>query len=315
MKEDGLMPSLQSRMARALVRLDSLLTLHGRAPLEYQRFLFNEVAPRLTGKVPGVRREPADIPGIHAEWLIPEMEAGDGALLYLHGGGYVNGSAASHRGLASRIALAAGCRALAIDYRLAPEHRFPAAVEDAAKAYRWLLTQGYAPEKTVIGGDSAGGGLSVAVMVFLRDAGGPLHAAALLLSPWTDLEVTGESCRTVGRQDPMLSPWLLKKYARLYLGGQDPRHPLASPLHADLRGLPPMLIQVGTCEILLDDALRLAAGAEKDGVEVRLEVEEGMFHVWQYFAPLVPESREAVERLGRFARGHTSKVSRSAPIS
>lgn len=296
------MPSLQFRLAKALVRLDTLLTLYGYAPLRYRRFLFDKVAPRLARKVPGVRSEPADLPGIPAEWLIPEgCEAGK-AILYLHGGGYAIGCIDSHRSLASQIASAAGCRALIVGYRLAPEDPFPAAVEDAAAAFRWLLSRGYAPHRVAVAGDSAGGGLAVALMVYLREAGDPLPAAALLLSPWTDLEVTGGTCGTVGRKDPMLTPKILRDYARLYLGSRDSRDPLASPLYADLRGLPPMLIQVGTEEILLDDARRLARRAEEAGVEVRLEVEEGMFHVWQFFSPTVPESKEAVERLGGFAR-------------
>ncbi len=303
------MPSFGLHMAKAIVRFNSFLLLFGYGPLKYQRFLFNRVAPRLIPKTPGVASEPAELPRIPAQWLIPEKATEGQALLYLHGGGYVNGSIASHQGLASQIALAAGCRALIIDYRLAPENRFPAAVEDATASYRWLLSQGYKPDGIVIGGDSAGGGLAVATMISLRDSGDPLPAAALLLSPWTDLEVVGESLRTVGRKDPMLSPRVLKGYSRMYLGGKDPRDPLASPIYANLEGLPPLLIQVGTCEILLDDARRLADRAEKDGVDVELEMRDGMFHVWQFFSPLAPESREAVERLGRFARKHLSASS------
>ncbi len=296
------MPSFQFHVAKALVRFNSLLTLYGYSPVGYRRFLFNQVVPRLARKVPGVRSKPENVSGIPAEWLIPENAAKDQALLYLHGGGYVIGSIASHRELASQIAAAIGCRGLIVDYRLAPENKFPAAVEDAAISFRWLLSQGYAPEKIVIAGDSAGGGLCVAAMLSLRDSGDPLPAAALLLSPWTDLEVVGESLNTVGRKDPMLTYKMLKDYARLYLGGRDPRDPLASPIHADLKGLPPMLIQVGTCEVLLDDARRLAQRAKEGGVEVELEVREGMFHVWQFFSPIVPESREALGELGRFAR-------------
>lgn len=299
------MPSFRFHVAKALVHLDSFLTLYGFTPIAYRRFLFDRVAPRLTGRVPGVRIEQASVDGMRAEWLVPERADGERVLLYLHGGGYVIGSAASHRGLASRIALACGFRALAVDYRLAPEHPFPAAVEDAAGALRWLVSRGYAPGKTVIAGDSAGGGLAVAAMLLLRDRGEPLPAAALLLSPWTDLEVTGESCRSARRKDPMLSPRILRDYARLYLQGKDPRDPLASPIHADLGGLPPMLIQVGTHEVLLDDSRRLAERARGAGVDVHLQVEEGMFHVWQYFTPFVPESREAVEKLAAFARRHT----------
>lgn len=294
------MPSMSFRIAKAAERVSSLLMLNGYSPVGYQRFLFNKVAPHFAKKVGGVRSEPAQIPGIHAEWLVPEGSSSDRALLYLHGGGYVIGSIESHRNLASQIAAAAGCRALIIDYRLAPENRFPAAVEDAVSSYRWLVLQGYEPAKTAIAGDSAGGGLTAAALVSLRDSGDPLPAAAMLLSPWTDLEVSGESCRTVGWRDPLVSRGILRNYARCYVGTADPRGPLASPIHADLKGLPPLCIHVGTCEVLLDDARRLAERARQDGVEVDLFVCDGMIHVWQFLSPLVPEGREAIEKLGEF---------------
>jgi acetyl esterase/lipase len=296
------MPSVSFRIVKAIVRLNGLLMLDGFGPVKYQRFLFSEVAPRLAKKVSGVRSEPADTPGIPAEWLIPDGAASDQVLLYLHGGGYVIGSINSHRGLASQIASAARLRALIIDYRLAPENKFPAAVEDAVASYRWLLSQGYKPEKIAIAGDSAGGGLTAATLVSLRDSGDPLPAAALLLSPWTDLEVIGESCNAVGWRDPLVSKGILRKYTRMYMGGKDPRDPLASPIYADLKGLPPLCIHVGTCEVLLDDAKRLAERAEQDGVSVDLDICEGMFHVWQFFSPMVPESKEAIEKLGNFIR-------------
>jgi acetyl esterase/lipase len=296
------MPSANFRVVKMIVRLNSFLLLDGFGPVKYQRFLFSEIAPRLAKKVRGVRSEPADLPGIPAEWLIPDNSANDQALLYLHGGGYVIGSIKSHRGLASQIAAAARCRALLIDYRLAPENKFPAAVEDAVASYRWLLSQGYEPGKIAIAGDSAGGGLTAATLVSLRDAGDPLPAAALMLSPWVDLEVSGESCKTVGWRDPLVSERILKRYTRSYLGGKDPRDPLASPIYADLKGLPPLCIHVGTCEVLLDDAKRLAERAEQAGVPVTLDICEEMFHVWQFFSPMVPESKEAVEKLGRFVR-------------
>jgi len=298
------MPSVNFRIAKAAERVISLLMLNGYSPVKYQRFLFSKVAPRFAVKVGGVRSELADIPGIRAEWLIPEGSRSDCALLYLHGGGYVIGSIDSHRNLASQIAAASGCRALIVEYRLAPENRFPAAVDDAAVSYRWLIAQGYEPAKTAIAGDSAGGGLTAAVLVSLRDSGDPLPAAAMLLSPWTDLEVSGESCRTIGWRDPLVSKGILKNYARSYLGTMDPRDPLASPIYADLKGLPPLCIHVGTCEVLLDDARRLAERARQEGVEVELFVCEDMIHVWQFLSPIVPESREAIEKLGSFFRAN-----------
>ncbi len=296
------MPSLRFRLAELLVRLSRVVQMESFSTIAYQRWWFDGVVPRLATPVKGVSHRAEDVRGLRAEWAVPEG-AGDGpAILYLHGGAYVVGSAGSHRPLVSRLAREAGCRALSLEYRLAPENPFPAAVEDAAGAYEWLLDAGCGAERTALAGDSAGGGLAVAAMVFLRDRGFPLPAAACLFSPWTDLEVRGESVETVGRKDPMLSARALRREAAMYLAGEDPRNPLASPVYADLAGLPPLLIQAGTREILLDDARRLAERAEEAGVEVELDVREGMFHVWQFFTPLVPESNAALEKAGRFLR-------------
>jgi acetyl esterase/lipase len=224
-------------------------------------------------------------------------------LLYLHGGGYLLGSIATHRALAARIAEAAGIRALIIDYRLAPEHPFPAALEDALAAYDFLLGQGFAPERVAIGGDSAGGGLTLATLLSLRDSGRPLPGAAIALSPWTDLAATGESIQT--RDDPMLgSKDDLVATASLYLDGADPRTPTASPLYADLAGLPAIAIQVGTAEKLLDDSTRVADRIRGAGGQVDLEVYDDLIHVFQSLAPHVPESLEAIEKLGSFLKRH-----------
>jgi acetyl esterase/lipase len=214
--------------------------------------------------------------------------------------GYVIGSINTHRDLASRLSLAAAARVLLIDYRLAPEHPFPAAVDDATAAYRWLLSSGADPSHMVIAGDSAGGGLTVATLVALRDAGTPLPAAGVCLSPWVDLECSGESMTTKAAADPMVRRDGLMKMAEWYLAGQPPRTPLAAPLYADLSGLPPLLIQVGTAEVLLDDSTRLAERARKAGVTVTLEPWEDMIHVWQAFAALLPEGRQAIDRIGEF---------------
>jgi acetyl esterase/lipase len=225
-------------------------------------------------------------------------------MLYLHGGGYVIGSITTHRELAGRLSRAAAARVLIIDYRLAPEHPYPAAVEDATTAYRWLLQNGAMPARTVIAGDSAGGGLTVATLLALRDAGEPLPAAGVCLSPWTDMEGIGESMRTKAGVDPIVQRAGLLHFADLYLHGADPRSPLAAPLYANLQGLPPLLIQVGTRETLLDDATRLATRAQAEGVEVTLEPWEDMIHVWQLFAPLLPEGQQAIERIGEYVRQH-----------
>jgi len=248
---------------------------------------------------------PVDVAGIAAEWVCAPGVQQDRVLLYLHGGGYVIGSVDTHRGLIARLSKAANCRALALDYRLAPEHRYPAAVEDATKAYRWLLSQGIAPGKIAIAGDSAGGGLTMATLVALRDAGDPLPAAAAPISPWVDLEGTGESMKTRVDVDPMVEPSGLFGMAKIYLGDADPRQPTASPVHAELSGLPPLLIQVGDLETLLDDSTRLAARAKAAGVDATLEVWPEMVHVWHLFAPMLPEGREAIARIGAFLQEKT----------
>ncbi|MBI4518222.1 MAG: alpha/beta hydrolase [Deltaproteobacteria bacterium] len=249
-----------------------------------------------------VTLDPVDAGGVPAVWVTTPGARRDAVILYLHGGGYVVGSITSHRDLAARLSRAAAARVLLLDYRLAPEHPHPAAVEDATAAYRWLLSTAVAPARIVIGGDSAGGGLTVAALVALRDAGQPLPAAAVCLSPWVDLEGLGDSMTTKAAVDPMVQRDGLSKMAEMYLAGQDPRTPLAAPLYANLSGLPPLLIQVGTAETLLDDSTRLAERARKAGVSVTLEPWEDMFHVWQAFAALLPEGQQAIDRIGTFIR-------------
>jgi len=256
-----------------------------------------------TAQLPaGLIRESREVNGVPAEWVSARGAAADRAVLYLHGGGYVLGSIGTHRELAARISQAAGTRCLVIDYRLGPEYPFPAAVEDAVRAYRWLLDAGYAPERLAIAGDSAGGGLTVATLLALRDARLPLPATAVCISPWVDLAGEGESMTTREKVDPMVTRAPLLAMAKNYLGGADPKTPLASPLYGDLRGLPPLLIQVGDHETLLDDSTRLAERARKAGVEVELEVWPEMIHVWHAFAALVPEGRDAIERIGAHLR-------------
>ena len=249
-----------------------------------------------------VKREQVNAAGVPAEWVVAENVDPDRVILYLHGGGYVIGSINTHRELGSRLSRAAAARVLLIDYRLAPEHPHPAAVDDAVAAYRWLLSLGVNPSRLAIAGDSAGGGLTVATLVAVRDAGLPMPATGVCLSPWVDLEGIGESMTTKAAADPMVQRDGLLKMAAAYLAGQNPRTPLASPLYADLSGLPPLLIQVGTAETLLDDSTRLAERARKSGVHVTLEPWEDMIHVWQAFASLLPEGRQAIDRIGEFIR-------------
>jgi epsilon-lactone hydrolase len=262
---------------------------------------------RISERVPAdVICEKVDAGGVKAEWIAAPSAATDRVILYLHGGGYVVGSINTHRAMVSRIARASNGRALSIDYRLAPEHPFPAAVEDATASYKWLLAQGYKPGKIVIAGDSAGGGLTIAALLAIRDAGLPMPAGAVPISPWTDLEGTGESVRTRAARDVMVTQDNLQSSAKQYYGTNDPKDPLVSPVHANYRGLPPMLIQVGDAEILLDDATRVAKSAKAAGVEVDLEVWDEMPHVWHVFAKYLPEGQQAIDKIGKFVIARTS---------
>ncbi len=252
---------------------------------------------------PDVRVERTRVGDFAAEWITSPAADSERVILYLHGGGYVVGSLNTHRELASRVGHAGGARVLTIDYRLAPEHPHPAAVDDAVAAYRWLVARGTAPERLAIAGDSAGGGLTIATLLALRDLGEPLPGGAVCFSPWVDLEATGDSMDT-NRDDPMLNRALILYFARLYLGPgtTDPRTPLAAPLHADLRGLPPLHVQASRHEVLRDDAVRLAEKARAAGVECELDLTDEMPHVWQIFASILPEGREAIARAGAFLR-------------
>ena len=249
---------------------------------------------------------PVNAGGVPAEWISTPGAANDRVVLYLHGGGYVLGSVNTHREMLIRLSRAASARVLALNYRLAPEHPFPAAVEDAAAAYRWLLSQDVKPNRIVVAGDSAGGGLTVAALVAIREAKLPVPAAGVCLSPWVDLEGIGESMTSKAKIDPMVQKEGLLGMASLYLNGKDPRTPLAAPLYADLKGLPPLLIHVGEAETLLDDATRLTERAKAAGVKVNLEVWPEMVHVWHLFASVLPEGQQALEGIGKFVREQTA---------
>ena len=255
-------------------------------------------------KVPrDVNCEPIDVAGIPAEWISAPEAKNDHIILYLHGGGYVKGSINIHREFMSRISRASKARVLIIDYRLAPEHPFPAAVEDASTAYQWLIEdQEIAPNNLIIAGDSAGGGLTLATLINLRDKGTPLPAAAVCLSPWTDLGLTGESYKTKARIDPMVTIDGLMFATQLYLGSTDYTNPLASPLYGDLKGLPPLLILVGTTEVLLDDSVEFVKKAKKDGVDAILDIWDDMPHVFPLFAAFAPEGQQGIEKIGEFMK-------------
>jgi monoterpene epsilon-lactone hydrolase len=292
-------------------QLDSLITLLRSRPgpetpdVAEVRARFEKMGEFLGG-APDGKCEKVDAGGVPAEWVTAPGCDPMRAVLYLHGGGYVIGSINTHRRLAYDISAASGARVLVIDYRLAPEHPFPAAIEDAATAWRWLLQQGFAPSRLAIAGDSAGGGLTLATLVNLRDRKLGLPACAVAISPWVDLEGVGTSITARVAQDPMVQKDGLLWMAGLYLNGKDAKTPLAAPLHAELKGLPPILVQVGTAETLLDDATRIAEKLHAAGVDVRLAIWPNMLHVFPLFAPILSEGRDGCLEIGGFIRSKTA---------
>ncbi len=249
-----------------------------------------------------VKVEQAEVHGLNAEWLTPKGAQENKLLIYLHGGAYVMGNCATHRQLVSYLAKFSGIKALLPEYRLAPEHPFPAAVDDAVGLYRSLLADGYAASDIVFAGDSAGGGLAMATLLSLRDSREPLPAAACLLSPWLDLAATGESMTTRARKDPWFQPEDMPIVAAYYCREDQLRHPLVSPVYADLSGLPPLYIQVGEDEILLSDSTRAAEKVKAAGGDVEIEIWPGMWHVFQAFLRQMPESSKAAKKIGKFVQ-------------
>jgi epsilon-lactone hydrolase len=271
-------------------------------PIETQRKLLEPKRPP-TDVVRSSTATPARIAGVPSYWVERPESARDRVVVYLHGGGYSVGSFRSHTDLVARICKESGARTLVPEYRLAPEHPFPAQLEDSVKVYRHLLDTGFDPSRIVLAGDSAGGGLTVSTLLALRGAGVPMPAAAVLLSPWTDLEARGASVETNAEWD-YITRRGLDVYVRRFVRRHDLRNPMAAPAYAELHGLPPLLIQVGEAEALRDDAVTLAERARAAGVAVELEIWPDMIHVFQAFASLSAEAREAVERVGAFCRLH-----------
>ncbi|PWR21992.1 alpha/beta hydrolase [Zavarzinia compransoris] len=263
----------------------------------------------LFGHTPaGVAVEPVAVGPLAAEWMRAPGTRRDRAVLYLHGGGFQVGSPLSHRELMAAISAAAGCAVLGLAYRLAPEHRFPAALEDAVAAYGWLRAAGFAPGRLAFAGDSAGGGLALSTLLALRGKGQALPAAAALLSVWTDLTASGESYRTRSAADPIHQRPMIQAMAAQYLGEDgDPMDPLASPLFADPRGLPPLLLQVGDRETVLSDSVAFAERAQAAGVAAELQVYPDMIHVFQQFPRDLPEARAAIAAIGDFLAAHFDK--------
>lgn len=264
----------------------------------------------LGGVSKNIKIEKINIDEIQAEWLVPTPSGAghEKVILFLHGGGYVTGSIEDHRMMCGLFAAHTGTKVLIPEYRLAPEHPFPAALDDTLKVFHWLLAQGYAPENIILAGDSAGGGLSVATVLALKEKSGSLPAAVVCLSPWTDLALTGSSHTTKAKAEAILNKDVLHEWALCYTDESNLINPLVSPVYGDFHGFPPLLIQVGSEEVLLDDSILLAEKARSAGVEVTLKIWDGMWHVWQALGDLIPENKKTFEEIGQFVQGQFVKI-------
>ncbi|HLM56029.1 MAG TPA: alpha/beta hydrolase [Pyrinomonadaceae bacterium] len=302
------MNSWQARLFNSGVRLLLRRARWGgdeRAVARRARRLFGSPLIIRRARTFGLRVEPVrGEGGVRGEWLTP-AEAGPGVVLYIHGGGYVSCSPSTHRPIAAALARGAARRVFSLDYRLAPEHRYPAALDDAVGAYRWLLGQGVPAATISLAGDSAGGGLVLGTLLRLRDAGRALPACAVCFSPWTDLAGTGESVAGNDGRCQMFRPANIGEFASAYLGAASPLDAYASPVYADLGGLPPVLLQVGSTELLLDDSRRVHSKILEAGGRSELEVYEDIFHCWQMLDGIVPEAGEALRRASHFIRTHS----------
>jgi len=296
---DGPM-SWQARILLTVMRVQRFFTA-SRTKLDVARDRAENESFAKTFKPLGrVDMQRVDANGVPAAWFTPPEDVTGRVILYAHGGSYNAGSVTSHIPLTGNIALLTRSRLLSLDYRLAPEHPYPAAIDDALAAYRWLLSQGINPQRIALAGDSAGGGLMLALLLVLRDQGVPLPAAAVGLSALTDLTCSGYTWTKNEKADFMIKRVPTLESAQLYLRDTDPKTPLASPLFGNLHGLPPILLQVGSDEALRSDSVVFAENARESGVDVRLEIWKGMQHEWQYAAALLPEGRQAIEHIRDF---------------
>lgn len=275
-------------------------------PVEKVRAGYDRMPPPVP---PDIKVEQGTVGGVPGLWFTPPGADHDApVVLYFHGGGYTIGSPRSHAEMTARIARSARARLFSVEYSLSPEHVFPAALDDALAAYVGLLADRMSPARLAVAGDSAGGGIAMAMLVSLRDAGRPLPACAVTLSAWADLSCSSGSYAANVDLDALVTTEMGRQNAASYLGGHDPRDPLASPVFADLTGLPPLLMQVGSDEMLLDDTLHLAAHARAAGVEVDLQVADGMMHVYQLLTWLIPQAVPALEEAGTFIRRHVTSA-------
>ncbi|MBL4821224.1 MAG: alpha/beta hydrolase [Gammaproteobacteria bacterium] len=299
------MRSWQSYLITTVLKLSSRRGKDDSISYPEQRENFETMMNKWFSEPLGVDHREQNIEGVMCDWADSGQKEVNRTVLYLHGGGYCVGSPKAYRDLTSRLALAAEAKVLAVDYRLGPEHKHPAALEDALTCYRWLIAEGTRAEQIIIAGDSAGGGLTLATMVALKQAGDPLPGAAVCLSPWADLTTTGDSMVTNAKADPVLSKESLDSFTDCYLGDADVRDPLLSPCFADLSGLPPLLVQVGSTEVLYDDARRVVEKVLAAGGQAELDAWTGMPHIWQAFAAKLPEGRAAIVKIGQFIQANT----------
>lgn len=303
------MQSLRSRIFIWLIRNRHLLQLKLKPEVVDETFSvteFRKGVDKVTArmKMPkGVATRETDANGIHAEWILPEQSRGGKALLYIHGGGFISGSCRTHRMHVAKFAIESGLESLVFDYRLAPEHPFPAALEDCVSVYMWLLEQGYDASEVVVGGESAGGTLTLSLLLALKERGASLPKAAFSISPVTDLRCQADSFARNLRND-IAPEGASELWTSYYIGDNDPMSPLVSPLMGDFQGLPPLHVCVGTREIHLDDCVNVADRARQHGVDVTLSKWPGMVHAFPIMSPLFPEAKQALSEISAFARRH-----------
>ena len=295
------MPSLRSKLCRLIIKKIVAPKLNDLKSIDETRNYMERMA-KYAKLPPNTNFEKITLSGMAAEWIYANTAREKRAILFLHGGGYNLCSINTHRELAAHISKESGARVLLIDYRLAPEHPFPAALEDAITAYRWLLESGLSGKSIAIAGDSAGGGLALATAISIRDAGDPLPSSIACVAPWTDLCLTGDSIKTKSDVDPLVKAQSAEAWAKNYIGENDPSNPLISPLYANLKGLPPFLIHVGTDDMLLDDSRRIAQKAKDAEVMVTLKIYDKLWHVFHLNVKAIPEARKAIAELGSFIK-------------
>lgn len=293
--------SARAEALRLVLRLQKRWRARRRLPVATIRRRLRLLEPLVPGPPSGTRTEPVDADDVTAVRIAVPQAREDRCVLHFHGGGFVVGTAALYRDFTWRVGVAARAPVLYFDYRLAPEHPFPAALDDAVTVYRWLAAR-VDPRRIALVGDSAGGGLLFAALYRLRDEGVTLPGAAVAISPWTDLALTGETLSSNAAADPMMDVTMLPAIAGYYLAGADPHQPYASPLYGDPAGLPPTLLQVGSDEVLRDDAVRMAARLKSGGCTAEIEVWPRMPHAWHLYARILPEGRRAIARAGRFVQ-------------